>query len=373
MGDSNVVKALRQEAFEAFMLERRLTDLGNAGRLVDRHGDDLRYCSGLAWLIWDGRKWAVDENLEIHRRAHDTILEMQSEIGDIEEGDLRKKFEKWAKVSESNQRIKSMIEIARADKRVSVSTKDLDSNPMMLNVLNGTLDLHSGKLLKARREDLITRMVPIPFDIDAEAPRWHRFLDEILPAEIQLFLQRLMGYSLTGDVREQKLAILWGDGANGKSTFVRAVQDVLGPDYTTTAGPGLLIKGQRHPNILADLRGQRIVFAHESGEGQRMNMELVKHATGGDVIKARRMYGEFFEFMPSHQIILLTNHKPVVPGDDHAIWRRLLLVPFLERIPEDQQEKALDRILAKEAPGILRWMVEGCLEWQRIGLDVPSQ
>ena len=186
------------------------------------------------------------------------------------------------------------------------------------------------------------------------------------------FLQRAIGYSLTGDVSEQVLIILYGTGANGKSTFLNAVMGMLG-DYSMKATADLLMKTDGHPTEKTDLFGKRFVAAIETGEGKKLNEEFIKEATGGDPIRARRMREDMWQFDPTHKLFLATNHKPGIKGTDHAIWRRLRLVPFNVTIPDNKRDKDLPEKLRAEWPGIMAWAVRGCLEWLEHGLRAPKQ
>jgi putative DNA primase/helicase len=241
-------------------------------------------------------------------------------------------------------------------------------------VENGTIDLHTGELHPHKREDLITKLAPVEYDAEAVAPNFEAFLEQVLPSEeLRRFVQRAIGYSLTGDVSEQVLLFMYGAGANGKSTLINAVLSMLG-DYGMQAAPELLTAKQgTHPTELADLQGARLAASVEVEDGRRLAESLVKQLTGGDRIKARFMRQDFFEFEPTHKVILAANHKPTIRGTDHAIWRRIKLIPFEVTIPKAKQDPRLFAKLRGELPGILAWAVRGCLEWQRDGLGEPEE
>jgi putative DNA primase/helicase len=297
----------------------------------------------------------------------------------------------WALTSEAAPRINAMLDLARSEPGIPLLPADLDRDPWLFNCPNGTLDLRTGELRQHRREDLITKLCPTEYDAGAPCPNWLAFLDAIFRGDeyLILFVQRLLGYCLTGDVREQVLPIFWGGGANGKSTLVNAVLATMGPDFAMKAPPDLLMqsRGERHPTELAALFGKRLAVVSETNQGRRLNEALVKDLTGGEPITARRMREDFWTFTATHKAVLLTNHRPQVSGTDHAIWRRLPLVPFEERFwnpddsadadkhldPELRQDKTLGDKLAAEAPGILTWMVRGCLGWQAEGLTWPDK
>jgi putative DNA primase/helicase len=352
-----------------------LTDLGNAERLVARHGDDLRYCHPWGkWLAWDGRRWAVDATGEVERRAVETVASIYTEAANADDKDERKAIARHAERSEARRAIDAMIALARSRPGVPIMPDDLDADPWALNTASGTVDLRTGDLQAHDRSDLITKITLVEYELDIQAPIFEQFLERILPQEaVRSFLQRAVGYAATGVAREEMLPILHGPGANGKSTLTGVLLEVLG-DYAIQAAPDLLmLKKGAHPTELADLFGARFVVCMENEEGRRLAESLVKHITGGDRIKARRMREDFWEFDPTHTVFLGTNHRPEVRGTDHAIWRRLKLIPFNVTIPEAEQDKTLPETLRSELRGILAWVVRGCIEYQCYGLGEPDQ
>ena len=363
------------EARSPARLGLHLTDMGNAERLVANHGQNVRYCySWYKWLVWDGRRWAVDYGGEVERKAKGTARSIYAEATAVADGSERRAIAAHAARSEAQARIQAMILLARSEPGVPVRPDALDADPWLLNCENGTLDLRTGELHPHSREDLITKLAPVVFDRDAEAPTWETFLRRALPSEdLRRFVQRLAGYSLTGDVSEQILPFLHGYGANGKTTFLNALLAVAG-DYGQQAAPDLLLAKQGgHPTELADLYGARLVATVEVEDGRRFAESLVKQLTGGDRIKARRMREDFWEFKPTHKVFLAANHKPEVRGTDHAIWRRIKLIPFNVTIPKEEQDPRLPEKLRDEQPGILAWAVRGVLDWQREGLGEPEE
>jgi P4 family phage/plasmid primase-like protien len=350
-----------------------LTDLGNAERFVAHHGEAVRYCyPWRKWLVWTGARWERDEAGRVYRLAKETVRSIYREASDEEDEARRKALAKHARASESETRIRAMVELAKPE--IPVSPSELDADPWLLNCENGTIDLRAGELSEHRREDLITKLIPTTHDQEATAPTFEVFLERILPSEpVRRFVQRAVGYAATGIVSEEILPILHGVGANGKSTLINACMEALG-DYAIQAAPDLLLaKRGSHPTELADLFGARFVASVEVDEGRRLAESLVKQLTGRDPIKARRMREDFWQFDPTHTVFLATNHRPEVRGTDHAIWRRIRLVPFTVTIPRAEQDKALPEKLRAELPGILRWIVEGCLAWQREGLGDPDE
>lgn len=356
---------------------RPLTDLGNAERFVDRHAQNVRHVH--PWgksLVWDGRRWTVDNTAAMKRMAKATIRSIYAEAAGAKDDAEREAIGKWATASENNKGVNAMLALAVAEEGIPVLPDQLDRHPWLLNCLNGTVDLRTGLLAPHRREDLITSLAPVAFDPKAECPIWTKTLGEIFGqrADVITFWQRLCGLSLTGDVCEQILPIAWGSGANGKSTILGAMLGVLGGDYAMKAVPEFLLamRGEHHATERADLFGKRLVVAIETGEGARINETLVKELTGSDRIRARRMREDFWEFSPTHKIMLCTNHKPVVKGTDHAIWRRLRLIPFDVKFADDKQDRKLPEKFVRERAGILAWCVRGCLDWQREGLTAPD-
>jgi putative DNA primase/helicase len=375
------------------------TDWGNAQRLVREHGAHLRYCfSWGKWLVWDGNRWKLDESGEVMRRAKETVHEMYREASDnfqrlqgqleaLPKDDPNEKqlllALKEAKAdldhalkSESLRRLESMVRLAESEPGVPIGHEELDKDPWLLNVRNGTIDLRTEEVRPPRREDLLTRRLDVDFDPEAKAPRWEEFLAQIMDKNPELidFLCRAIGYTLTGSVKEQVLFFLHGSGANGKSTFLGTILHLLG-DYGMQAPAELIMvrQGETHPTERADLCGRRMVYCIEVDQGRHMAESLVKQLTGGERIRARRMREDFWEFGPTHKLFLAGNHKPKIRGTDNGIWRRIHLIPFTVAIEEKDQDKDLPEKLRAELPGILAWAVRGCLEWQKQGLNPPKE
>lgn len=347
------------------------SDLGNARRLVDQHGHDLRHAPQLGtWYAWDGRRWAEDLTFEAQRRAKTVGEVVLNEARGSGDG----KVFNFGLKAQSAAGINNLLTLAATEPGIPILTDQMDTDPMVLNVANGTIDLATGELRPHRRRDLITELAPVAYNPDAVSPLWMQFLDELFLNDQDLigFVRRYAGYSLTGDVSEQVLAFCWGTGANGKSTMLNALRHVVG-DYGMQLDPAILTVSthEQHPTGLSDLRGARLVSTIETEQGRRVNEPLVKQLTGGDPIRARRMHRDFFEFQPSHKLWFAGNHLPRIDGTDAGIWRRLALIPFQASFI-DRPDKTLPGRLAAEAPGILAWAVQGCLEWQRDGLQVPE-
>ncbi len=354
-----------------------LTDLGNAERLAQRYGDNIRYVAEWGrFLVWDGKRWVMDseEHLRIKHLAKQTVRTIYGEAEKAEQDTERKAIANHAKASESNNRIRGMVDSLKSEPFVAVQVKQLDGDPYLLNVNNGTLNLRTGELQAHKRADLITKIAPVDYHEDATAPTFEAFLREILPSEpVQGFMQRVIGYSLNGTTEEHKLPILHGAGANGKGTLLNTILAVVGDYGMQAANELLMARRNSHTTDLTDLFGKRFVINQETEQGQRLNESLVKQMTGGDRIRARRMRENNWEFQATHTLMLATNHKPVIRGTDNAIWRRLRLVPFTVEIPEHEQDHKLPEKLMAELPGILAWAVRGHMEWQQNGLGEPQE
>ncbi len=353
------------------------TDTGNAERLVGRHGHDLKFVYGLGWFVWNGTHWRRDKTGEVERRAKETVRSIHEEAARVANDEERRQLAKWAIASESVSRIRSMVSLAMSEPGVPVGeVEELDRDAWLLNVKNGTLDLRTGVLHEHRREDLITKLAPVEYDPEAQALTWDAFLKTALPSEsVRGFVQRAVGYSLTGVVGEKVLPFLYGPGDTGKTTFVETVMNLMGDDYAQPTAPDLLLakRGGNHPTELADLLGKRFVAAVEVEQGRRLAESLVKQLTGGDRIKARFMREDFFDFKPTHKVWFAANHRPDVRETSNAIWNRIKLVPFDVVIPKARQDRRLTEKLRAESAGILAWAVRGCLEWQAEGLGEPEE
>lgn len=351
------------------------TELANARRLVALHGHALRYCyPWKCWLEFDGKRFRRDDTGGVYRRATATVRSIYSEAGAADDPGTRAALSRWAAKSETRAQIQNMISLAESEPGIPVTPDQLDADPWLFNVKNGTLDLRTGGLLQPHDpEDLATKLSDIEWDAHARCPLWDAFLEKVLPdPEVRSFLQRYIGYSLTGDVREQFLLLFIGLGSNGKSVLMRLLAALLG-DYARQADfeAFLTRDGDGPRNDLAALRGARLVPASEIDAGRRLSEVVVKTLTGGDPITCRHLYGEFFTYTPTFKILLSANHKPIIRGTDLAIWRRIRLVPFEVTIPPAEQDRELATKLLGELPGILAWAVRGCLDWQAHGLTAP--
>ena len=365
-------------------------DTGNAERLVECHADDLRYNPRWRkWLVFDGTRWEENATGEIMRRAKDTVDQMHKHAANLsaqaaahEEETLKTQFakqsqafSKWALRSGGRRDLEAMVSLAASDKKVEIQTEDLNRSPWLLNVINGTLDLRTGTLRDHEKQDLITKLAGSEYEPDAECPVWLRFLDKVMAGDQDVidFLQRAIGYSLTGDVSEHVMFIMWGSGRNGKSTFINTVMALLG-EYAQKAAPELLLTNAQdsHPTGSSNLYGVRFAPTIETAEGRRLNETQVKELTGGDTVSTRRMRENYWEFAPVHHLWMATNHRPTISGTDLGIWSRIRMIPFTVAIPPNERDTRLQSKLMAELPGILAWAVRGCLEWQKNGLQPPE-
>ena len=354
-----------------------LTDTGLAERFALQHGDDVRYCHAWAkWLVWDGMRWKIDDGGTVDQLGKQTVRSILREAADEPDDARRKALTAFAKSAESVARRTAMLTLARSEPPIPISPDVLDKNTWILNCPNGKIDLRTGQLCEHRREDYISKLCPVKYQPAALCPIWLATLDKCFSRNYDLidFVQRFAGYCLTGDVSEQILNIWHGIGANGKSTILNAIMEMLGTDYSMKAIADLLMMkhDSAHPTALTDLHGKRLVACIETDDGRRLAESLVKELTGGDPIRARRMREDFWQFMPTHKVVLACNHRPTVRGTDVAIWRRLKLVPFNVVIPPDERDKQLPAKLRDDLAGILAWAVRGCLDWQQYGLGEPK-
>ncbi|MFT4008861.1 MAG: phage/plasmid primase, P4 family [Nocardioidaceae bacterium] len=336
-----------------------------AYRLAKTYADKLMYVHGIGWHEWDGWRWIEDRHGAAKRAVLDELRRALAES--LDDADLRKDVRKC----ESSTGVAGVLDLASALDEFAVTLDDLDSDPYLLNTESGTLDLRTGHLYAHRPSDRITKVTGCSYRNNCSGEVFERFLAEVLPdAAVRTFVQTVFGLALLGKVTEHVLPIFTGTGRNGKSTLLNVVRAALG-DYAIEAEPDLLIERDRaHPTGLLDLRGTRLAVCQESDEGRRLAVATVKRLTGGDAIRARRMRSDFVEFIPSHTAVLVTNHKPRVPGDDPALWRRLRVVPFDVVVP-DPDPHLPDR-LDLERAAALAWAVQGYHRYAKDGLTAPE-
>ncbi|ALR09608.2 DNA primase [Xylella fastidiosa] len=373
------------------------TDKANAVRIAKHYGKRIMV-SAERWFVWEGTHWAHDTDaarlltLKLSKIIRGEVEHWRTKRADTEKeksknAKIAAALDAWGKKSEMRSTVEAAMALAKC--MIAVKPKQLDTDPWLLNCANGTVDLRTGTLKAHRPEDYMTRVVPVNYTPDAAAPVFKKTLARITCEEGQAqqplsdFLQRWFGYCATGSVREHKLAVMYGMGRNGKSTLLDLISGILGA-YASAAAPGLLMDGghDRHPAEIAKLFGQRMVTVNETSEGGVLREGFVKQATGGDTLTARYLYGDFFDFKPTHKLQLLTNHKPVIKGQDVGIWSRIMLIPFKARFGTAEEVEAgiaqypidhkITEKLAAEREGVLAWVIAGAVEWYRDGLNPPE-
>jgi putative DNA primase/helicase len=347
---------------------QRLTDLGNGECFADQHRHRARYCYALeTWFICDETSlWERDPGNLVMQLAKHSVRALYDDAQREPNDECRIKLAKHAIQSESAERLKNMIVLARSEPGMALSPDDFDPDPWLLSVANGVINLRTGQLRLREWADFITKRSPIHFDPHATCPTFQRFLDRIFQNDQSLiaYLQQVVGYCLTGLTSEQQFFLLWGSGANGKSTLLTVLLGLLGNYGLQTPAETFLRRKQdgRATPELARLAGARLAVACESDQGCRLAEGLIKQMTGNDRIAARGLWENIFEFTPTHKILLATNHKPRIDDATHAMWRRMCLIPFEVQIPDHEQDRQLAATLLTELPGILNWALIGCLE-----------
>ena len=355
--------------------EMQFTDITNRDYFLKAFGSKIRYC--LIWnkfLIWNGTCWEIDKKGKVEEDCVDFVHHMYRGLRVITDLQLQKDFEKHLIKSESFRRIQALVGLLKMSKDIKVSDDELDTDNYLFNVNGITLNLKNGKGFTPEPTNLITKRSKFIYDKDAKCPTWDMFLLQIFNKDTDLirFVQKAMGYSLSGDVREQCLFILWGTGANGKSTFLNVLQELFGDYACTTGTETFMKKTSEQSNDLARLKGIRLVTTTEVEQGKALSESLIKQITGGDEITARFLYGEYFSFKPTFKIFMATNHKPKIRGADNGIWRRIKMIPFTVTSPAEQRDKTLTEKLIAENSGILNWLIQGYALWRKEGLNEPE-
>ena len=353
----------------------RCSDMGNAEVFADQHSDKLRYCFELGkWFFWDGTVWKPGAEANLQELAEETVRSFPGEASELMDSQGRKTFLNWAIRSGNRSRMIAMIE--QSKHRLKLEQSKLDKDPMLLNLFTDSIDLSTGLVKPSEAGDYATKQAQIVLDPAAEYPEWQRFLSRVMDGSKELisYLQKAVGYSLTGKNTEQCFFIAHGTGANGKSVFLNLIRNLAG-DYGVNI-PMDTLMAQRfqsgNTNDLARMNGARLGTAIEGEVDQKLSEVKIKQITGGDEITARFLHKEFFEFKPIVKIWMATNHKPQITGDDHAIWRRVHLIPFNVVIPPEERDGDLPEKLRKELPGILNWAIKGAVKWAREGLNPPA-
>ncbi len=357
------------------LITAKHTDVGNGKRLVGYAGDNIRYVPELKkWFHWEGTRWIEDRTRRIECLAKETLEATEVVAQKIEKSEEQSTLIKWIHKSEMGSHISSMVAFAQSETEISIVPNQFDRHKYLLNCDNGTIDLRTGQIRPHNRNDFITKSIHVRFDETALCPSWEKFLHRVMRNDQEMidFLQRAIGYSLTGDDKEEVFFFLYGKGQNGKTKFVETVRCLLG-DHARSANfkTFVLKKYDGIREDIARLKGARFVSAIEGNRGDRLDEQMIKQLTGGDRIAERGLYQNTSEFDPEMKIWLVANYKPNIRNTDEGIWRRVLLIPFTVQIPEQERDRDLLQKLLNELPGILQWAIRGCLDWQRNGLNPP--
>lgn len=355
----------------------RFTDLGNARRFIMQHQQDVRAVPSQrkSWYIWEGPRWIIDESGEVERRAKGTVRSLYVEASHVSDEETRDAILKHAAKSEQASKIRGLLELAKTEPEITLTMDQLDADPYLFNVENGTINLKTGSIRAHRRKDLITKLAPVEYDEKARAPRWEQFLREVMSEDEELvhFIQNAVGYTMTGDTREECLFFMYGTGRNGKSKFLEVLRTLLGGYAQQADFNTFLARRSEGPrDDLAGMRGARLVTASEADSERGFDSAVLKQLTGGDTIRARHLYESSFEYRPQHKLWLAANHKPMVKEQTEAFWSRIRLIPFTVTFSQVQRDKELLSKLVAELPGILNWAIQGALRWQKEGLQEPK-
>lgn len=355
-----------------------LDDTGNAQRIHDLFGTSIRYCyTDKSWLYYDGRRWKYDDTGEPKRMVDEMLGFLKSpEQMELyaDDDDVRKEYQKHVKKSRSSASKSAALK--ETEHLVPIVPADMDTHKMLFNTPNGILNLQTGDLSPHDSQKFITKIGYTEYTDHTDAPVWQQFLENIFHHDLELirFIQKAVGYSMTGSTVEQCVFFCYGNGRNGKSTFLDIIMHIMG-EYAVNIQPETIMVKKQFGGATSDiarLKGARFVTSVEPNEGMRLDEGLLKQLTGGDRVTARKLYGNEFEFSPEFKLWMGTNHKPIIRGTDLGIWRRIMLVPFTVQIPDHKVDKHLKYKLRKELSGILKWAMDGCLLWQREGLEPPE-
>ena len=352
--------------------EMQFTDVTNCDYFLKAYGDIIRYC--ITWnkfLFWNGTNWDIDTRGRVAERCKIFVHKMYRGMRYISDRQLEAAFEKHLIKSESFRRIQALEGLLKMSEEIKVEDWELDTDIYLFNVEGLTLNLKTGKAKEPNFKNLITKKSRFIYDKAAECPTWKMFLLQIFNKDSELirFIQKACGYALSGDVSEQCLFILWGTGANGKSTFLNVLLHLFGDYACSTMIETFMKKNSEQSNDLARLKGLRLVTTSEIEQGKQISESLIKSVTGEDALTARFLYGEYFSFKPTFKIFMATNHKPKIRGADNGIWRRIKMIPFTVTIPPEQRDKKLTEKLIAENCGILNWLIQGYAMWRKEGLS----
>lgn len=381
------VKTFTFENPEALADGHGATDVGNARRLIEAWGNEFQYVPGWGFVTWDGYRWRRDQYGAVHRYAKDTVRRMINDAGGLlkmfktdreHQDDVKaaKKLLKWAEQSSNDRRINAMIKVAESEAEVVVPLEDFDARHTLFNADNATIDLTTGEAKLPERADHLTKHTKVRYDEKAECPLWQKFILEIMNGDVELadYLQRVVGYCLTGSTIEQVFWVFYGTGSNGKSTFLSIIGQLIG-DYSSKTDSNTFRQSKygSKETELARLQGSRFVWCTEVGENSRLDEEFVKSVTGQEKLRARELYQKGYDYTPEFKLVLATNHKPEIRGQDHGMWRRIVLVPFEVKFEGDRKDRKLHDKLQAELSGILNWAIAGAVRWHKDGLQTPDK
>lgn len=354
-----------------------MTDTGNAQRLRNKYVGNIKYSYiQKEWYYWTGKVWQVDNSGEIKKLADVIIDDMKKEAFRAD-GDIQDELLKWCNRTASSKGKTNMITETQHLEGIPVQPDEFDAYTDYINCQNGIVNLRTGELLPHDSNFMMTRICYTDYDTTCGEPKlWLKFLNDVCNGDKELinYLQKCVGYSLSGSIREQCAFFIYGIGNNGKSTFLDTISDLMGTYASNVQPETIMVKkndGGANSDI-ARLKSSRFVTSVEPNEGVRLNEGLVKQLTGGDKVTCRFLYGKEFEYVPEFKIWIGTNHKPTIRGTDVGIWRRIKLIPFEVNIPKDKVDKTLKYKLRKELPQIFNWAVQGCIKWQEEGLELPK-
>lgn len=352
----------------------RHTDDGNALLFVEQHSSSVKFTSdSKAWFAWDGQRWAYDAELVALDKARRTARSLVDYALEIETEDQKRAAALgWARSSLSSGRINAMPSLAKSDSRLHVATSMFDANHHLLNTPTGTVNLKTGEVYPHRRDEFHSKMTAVGYDPNADDSWWREWINWAMCGRPDLveFLQRSVGYAITGETSEQAVWLHNGEGANGKSTLVKVLGGILG-EYGHAADPELLTGG--HTTGLAGLFGKRFVALSEIKEGAKVDEQRLKMLSGEDEITARFLYKDFFSFRSTATIFWAMNHLPKIADDTYGMWRRIFVVPWDATLPREQQKKGVaDWAIKTHGAGVLKWAVEGAVKWYADGLLVPA-
>lgn len=373
MTEEERLKSIKEEV----KIENR-TDSGNAFKFASMFKDKVRFDHRRGrWLVWDKHRWIDDKGKSVKMLAIEMARTRYLESVNIQDNKARISEAKWAVASEGKSKIDACLDLAKSIKPIADLGGGWDTNPMLLSCNNGIIDLTIGKIRDGKPEDAITMSTNMDYEGSATCPKWIKFINEIFfeDQEIIHYVQKALGYSITGMTKEQVAFFCFGSGANGKSVLFKTISSVLG-DYAHDAPSSLFQRNafNTSTNDVAATEFKRFLVSSETLSSTKINEQRLKKWTGGDTESARYLYGEYFSFEPTVKPWLFINHKPQVEDDSFGFWRRVRLIPFERTFAQQEQNQNLLSELKEESAGILNWLIEGCLMWQSEGLrPVPEK